>query len=500
LADGTVILKIFFQQLKEHPMSNRLFSFINPNSDIMVVPQEEGGTADDNYFGSIGDATMRHVQSLNGYGRQMWEGLIHMRSGAMFRMFPNPKDHDQDPYKLKGKDLTNYLEVYKAEVKRNTGHDLSEAELICAQEAIEEEQARRERSQDVYEKNEVIPYHEWQNNPNMWKHVDIPSTPRERFAYVGNCTQNFYDSFPEGHPDSTAINQCLTILNRPFPKEIDKGYHKFVCDWLNNRKMKAYTRLHLKHLALRLYESIEDPDDMAQKCLEGIDRSWARERLNEAAGRMMRQEMTKLMLHKEKEWEKLHKQGMSVFGSIKTFGRVLFEDFRGKMNSWHWSRYRAAKRKYAPRVMLQGVDLNRCSRTKLLAIFGGDSQRSNQFWIERPFQTLEEAHAKKLMKPQCFADDAATEAIALFLEKHGKIAMDKLSPAHMAEVCKVMLDMQRQKKGGLDNDQWGSMWRYYKILKHDVLAAKKQADKKAQEVYSEGREEDKAYFGSGAQL
>jgi hypothetical protein len=40
-------------------MEETIFSLArtNPNNSALIVPQEEGGSEDDHYFGSIGDAT-----------------------------------------------------------------------------------------------------------------------------------------------------------------------------------------------------------------------------------------------------------------------------------------------------------------------------------------------------------------------------------------------------------------------------------------------------------
>lgn len=452
-------------------MVERLFTRNNTNADAMIVPQEEGGTSDDHYFGSIGDATMQHVFDLTDSDRQLWEGLIHMRSGTLFRTYPNPQDHDPDPYKLKGKKLENYLEVYRAEVKRNTGAKLTDEDLIGVREAIEEEQARREESNDIYEQSDVVPYHEWQNNPHLWSQIDIPSTPQDRFAFMGNTSQMFYDWFPEGHPDSKIINQCLMILNREFPLDINDGYTKFVCDWLDNQRMHGYVRMHLKKLVFALNADLDDPDELVKSSFQAIDYAWGQEYSNSSASIALKQKMTKVILHKEKEWEAQYKEGFNVYTAIKSFGRILFENYREYMNGWHWNRYRAAKRKYAPRVILYGYDINRCTLNELTFALNTDRNNAEKVWFGRPFETLEGMYNSGFLTGQSFVDDETTDKLVCFLEKHAKIAKDSLNIKYITDVCSILLNMQREKKGDLSNNQWSMIWRYYKILKADVLKA-----------------------------
>lgn len=479
-------------------MTERLFSFRNPNKDIMEVEQQEGGVEDDNYFGSIGDAYQQHIQTLNGFERQMWEDLIHMPSGSLFTLYPSPDFMDDDPLKMKGANLKDYISRYKDEFQKNMGRAPTESELVCVHECLAEEETRRDSGYDLFDNGELIPYHEWEQNPNMWQHVDIPSTPRDRPKYMGNCSQNFYDSFPEGHPNANVINACLTILNREFPLDIDESYANFVCAWLDQQKIEEYVRDHLKHLTMQLYEGLKDPDNLVEETLQAIDRHWGVDCINEAAARALKSSMTKLILYKEKEWEQMEKEGIAVYSSIKSFGFLLFSEFKDKMNSWHWSRYQAAKKRHAPRVILQGLDLNRCTLSDLRKLFReqsrGSSDDAHKLWLARPFETLEEAYAKKLLKPRCFSSDKNTEALIGFVEKHAQVAKEKMEVRHMTELSRVLIKLQQENKGNLSGEQWNTVWRYYKILKQDILNAK-EANEQLKENYFETREENEEIPG-----
>ena len=239
----------------------------NPNADALVVPQEEGGTEDDNYFGSIGDATMRHVQSLSLAERQLWEELIHMGSGAIFRPTPSLDYVDRDPFKLRGQDLDDVLKDYADKV--------SPESLGAIKEAFEIEAQRRETSEDALDR-EVIPYHEWEDNPGMWKEVDIPATPRDKMLYQGNTTQSFYDHFPEGHQNQDFINRVIRCLDRDWcGDDDDAGYAAWlVREVIEPSNAKTYVKRFLEQLVNKLATGECNPTDTVDEYLQKIDDEW----------------------------------------------------------------------------------------------------------------------------------------------------------------------------------------------------------------------------------
>lgn len=481
-------------------MTERLFDDVrktNPNTTIMVVEQQEGGTEDDNYFGSIGDATAQHIQSLDSSGLQMWRELILMRSGEMYRMVPSWDENDRDPNNLRGRDLDQYVARFKGKV--------SESEMACIFEAVEQEKERRELEEQDNEESEdaldqeCVSYDDWEKQPTKFEKEDIPSTPRDRAVYMGDTRQAFYDEFPVGHPDAHTIEQFLNMMNRPWEKGLDFGYAEWVEKELDATPMRPYVREYLKRLVYaiatdndkandwttqkkeRYFSEKKDDwttrnvavhhDGYVKKALLAIDRCWAVELKNEAAKKAMQNPMTRLILKKEKEWSGLHKEGFSIHGVIKQFGQLLFTDFRDKMNGYLWARYRRARDNYAPRVILKGVDINRCSIQTLGEVLRIGKEDARNVWFARPFSSLEHAYSTGYVKPLSFADDEKTDKVVLFVEKHAKIACENKDVRRINDVCKALITMQREKRGNLTSDQWSAIWRYYNILKAQVLEA-----------------------------
>lgn len=108
----------------------------NPNAEIFSLEKEEGGDPEDHYFGSIGDSTLKHIQKLNSNGRQLWEELIHMKNGAIFRMVPNWDQFDRDPFNLKGKDLDKHLDKIRNQVSKSKLDAIKEAFEVEQEDAI----------------------------------------------------------------------------------------------------------------------------------------------------------------------------------------------------------------------------------------------------------------------------------------------------------------------------------------------------------------------------
>lgn len=499
-------------------MREKLFGHNNPNHDILVVPREQGGTEDDTYFGSIGDATLKHIQSLSSGEEMLWRELITVGSGALFRFVPSFNAHDNDPFNLRGEE------------------DLEEARERLIQkfpetvidEAIEVEMARRDENGDVMDVAELIPFDEWERFPQMWQHIDIPSTPRDVPLYMGNTRQAFYDVFPEGHPDAGMINQCLAMLNRDWEKEainylvaadeetsllnIEEqmdNYAKFVGEWVIKQKSREYTREALLSLIYAVRNSDENPDELVTQALVSIDTGWAAEFKEHAARKSLgnytkaekenilyqdgkvgeskmqaaleHASMLHLMLRKEEEWKASAKEGYAVYNSIKAFGQLLFQNYRSQMTGYLWARYRRNKTKYCPAVIMRGIDINRCGLGGLERAFRIGKDEASKIWVDRPFESIDEIYNKGYISGKSFADDEKTEKIIDFIDKHAKISEEKLNLPHFDQVRGILIREQKKKdRAGLSSDQWSRTWRYYTIRKENIKAhiyAKKEAER-----------------------
>jgi hypothetical protein len=455
--------------------------FRNPNADALVVPQEEGGTDDDNYFGSIGDATMRHVQSLSGSQRQLWEELVHVRSGSVFQVVPSYETNDPDPFNLRDKDLKQYLDNYKDKVSPGT--------LSAIKEAIEIESQRREASEDAMDRAELIPYSDWENNPQMWKHTDIPSTPKDRFRFMGNTTQPFYDSFPEGHPDQAYINKMIMMVDRAWSgDDSDIKYAAYLKQEIDKVNLKLHTKKFLSEMVDKLAEGEGNPSDIVEEYLHKIDEFFGK-RYREHAIQSSKTAMSALLDRREQDWEQRFKSGQLVLDEVRRFGFSVYNDkeLQGQMTSSLWARYENMKTKFAPRLMVQGVDINRCRPQELKRVLHLTDKEARDFWFNRPYQTLyQENVAKYLNQAQRHhTENPVFNKILDGLEGQYNVCIQQKNLTALVNARVKMNTWQQKGSFDLSTGEWNSLWNYYRILRDAMMKTLK-----AEQNQHEGQEEN----------
>ena len=437
----------------------------NPNADVFVVPQEEGGVEDDNYYGSIGDATMRHVQSLSGAERQLWEELIHVKSGAIFRTTPSTETNDKDPFNLKGKDLKEYLAKYEGKVSAKA--------LEAIKEAIDVERQRQEASEDALDRAELIPYSEWEQNPQMWNSTDIPSTPKDKFQFMGNTTQPFYDEFPEGHPDQHYINQIVQRCDREWCGSTDDiKYGAWLKAQLNEANLKLHTKKFLSQMIDKLVTAEQEADEVVSTHLGYID-SFFSDRYREFALRKAKTPIRTLLQKQEKDWEQKFAQGNIVLPEVRKFGKTIYSDLelRGQMTNSLWNYYESLKNKFAPRLMLGNVDLNRCSVQVLRKTLHLTDKEARQFWLNRPYQSVyQEDVAKYLnMASKHHTENPVVNKILDGLEQQFKVGVEKKSLTPLTSARQKMNNWQQKGSFNLSATEWNGLWNYFRILKDSTI-------------------------------
>ena len=452
-------------------MTNKIYdSVMNVNERALVVPQQEGGAEDDNYFGSIGDATMRHVSRLSDGDRQLWEALIHTRSGKIFRAEPSTTMFDKDPMNLRGEDLGEWLSRYaKIPTKWNEAGEVVEyrpptkSEMEAYREAVEVEQERRMQSEDAYDHADTLPYSQLEKFPGMEKHIDMPKTPRDMMIYMGNSGQMFYDEFPEGHPNAGMINAALGMLNKEWD-DITTDYAEWFSNWANNAPMRRYVSSLLSKLCYAIAETEKSPVVMTEAVLEAIDRVWAEQWHQKARERLQKDALYMMLKRNEKLWDHEAKQGQTLHNKIRAFGQILWRDHKDKMKTHHWSLYRKIRDKHCPKVYVRGIDINKCDMTKLKSIFGDSLAR--KIWVKRPFYSLEQAHDQGLITRRAFAVDERSERIMQGMEKALEMSKERKSARIFNSYRGKMIDAQRNKAGGKIN--WSPIWAYYHLLKKEL--------------------------------
>jgi len=448
---------------------------LNPNAEALVVPLEEGGTEGDNNFGSIGDATQQHVLSLDHSERQLWEGLIISRNGNIFRSEPSTAWHDTDPFSLRGKELEKYFKLL-AKTAKIDGDEPTEEELIPIREAFEEEAKRREESKDVYDHAELIPYSQMEQFPGMMKHIEIPSTPRDLLLYIGNVNDIFYDQFPDGHQDTKLMRSALAILNRPW-EQIDKGYAKWFCEWVEGQEFTPFVNKCLKVLANYIEEGKRDPVEVTEAMLSAVDEHWRKEYKKQAEERGKKDIVLQLLKKNHESWQEEARQGKTIYPRVKMFGQLLWRNYKDQMRSHHWSLYRKMKKEFAPRVLIRGIDVNRCGLGELRKLFKVECRTysslmfapfdvARKVWHERPFEGIGELRTKSCLNAEVFADEPESakvlEGMEIFFEKAIKACSTKPLDIYREQMIKA------QKKG--TNVNWSPIWAYYNILKRELVS------------------------------
>jgi hypothetical protein len=458
-------------------MLKRILGHNNPNKDIMVVEQQEGGTDDDHYFGSIGDAVAQHVQNLNPAERQMWEDLLHLdKSGGIFRVVDSWEYTDNDPFNLRGKDTVELLK----EKLTSQPELLNDQKFLTAyQEAVEVEMERREGSEDALDRGELIPYDEWIENPQQWKDRDIPKTPPTKLIYMGNTSRSFYDSFPEFHPHSSIIDKTLELLNIAEEEEFNEWRYNKICGTINayliaNPDAKQTCEV-LGHLVadICLNENIKVEQEI-KKSLLLLDQQWSQEYLAQAKQKALEDPVTKLFAHNYKQWKNSTNKN-DTYASIKAFGVSLFSDpeLKPYIKNYHWAMYRRIKKQFAPVVLMRGIDINRARVKEIQANLRCSRSNALDIWHNRPFDNAVDLYRKQLVQKEAFCDSEHTSKIVDWIEANALLDIQNKQVRYMNSV-KNKLMQEQEKDNKLTEMQWQMIWNYYRIMKSELTQSMQQ--------------------------
>ncbi len=469
-------------------MGKTIYGPNNPNHDIFVVESEEGGDSDDNMSSMIGDATMAHLQSLSPSDRQCWEHYVLMGGKSLFDFVPSPGNTDRDPHGLKVEDIDNYYTNRPDLLKHKEWMD----------EVLEEERERRAKSEDVYHKSEMIPYADWEQNPGLMKHFDMPSTPKDLAIFCGNTTQRFYDEFPEGHPDEKIINDLLIKVNRD-GDELTEKYGTWLKTWLGQQPINLpYTGEILDLLITRLVEGEKDPEDVTKIALTLLDSNWREQYMTTAKGKLAFDAVHQLMARKALEWDEEHEKGIDVLPSVKGFGQVLYSRFRKSIKRSHWSFYKSLKARYSPAVIVRGLDINNCRLGDLERILGIPRGIAVEIWVNRPFISTAELQrrevweravtakapdgteiiikpAKKMVKgwlnKELLEEKGSVEQLYELVRAKAREAQERRNLKVFSGLSQVLVDRQKEGKDRWSSKEWGALWNYYRSMKSDILSS-----------------------------
>lgn len=431
----------------------KLFGFNNLNKDIFIVETEQGQDSDDNMSSMIGDAVMHHVDNLGPGERMLWETLQCMGGQNIFEMVPSFESVDRDPLSLRKAELDSFFKKNK----------IPESARVLYEEAVQVERERRETSEDAMDRNDgLISYEDWKDNPGLGQHVDLPSTPKPIFRFMGNTTQQFYDEFPEGHQDSDLINQVLMMLNRDNIDDITPKYGFFIKETIKKQRHKPYTREALFNLIDMLIKTDKDPSELVKTALIEIDQAWGREYRSTVVKGLQTDGVFQLLVLKHTEWTERFENKEDVTQDIKSFGKMLFESFHKDMKSSHWGMYKRLKNKFAPKVLIKGIDVNRCRFSLLQRTLGITREQAMRVWFERPWSSVYQVENEGINAET--VDQTVVNKVLFLIDTAASTSI-----RHLARLAEQLVEAQQSGKANMSNIQWNTVWQHYREVKASVL-------------------------------
>jgi hypothetical protein len=469
----------------------------NPNAEIFTVDTEEGATDEDNMCSMIGDATMHHLDKLSPSQRQCWEHYVVMGGRALFDFIDSPLNNDRDPHGLKVEDIDNYYSNKPELLKHKDWMD----------EVLQEEQDRREKSEDVFVKGEAIPYQDWQDNPGLLKHFDTPSTPKNISIYCGNTDQIFYDDFSwyesdkvPGHPDSKVISDYLAKVNRDHD-DLTEKYGEWLKEWLDKQEYKfPFVHKILELLTTRLVEGQKNPEETTKLALSLIDQDWQKAWMHQAKIQMAEDPVRQLLERKTEEWDQMAHEGITVLPLVKAFGQVLYTKFRSSVKRSHWAMYRAMKSRYCVPVIVRGIDINSCRLGDLERVLGVPRAIAVDIFTNRPFTSSAElmereieqkalilkdkegkeytiTPAKKIkkgwLKKDLLSERGNIEELYQLVKDRAEAALSNRSMKALTSLSSELVTRQKDSRDNFSSKEWNALWSFYRTTKSDILDSMK---------------------------
>lgn len=474
-------------------MKNLLEEKENENDLIFNLPAQEGGSDEDNYLASIGDAVLEHVQSLSSAQRQLWDLLLHMsNTGAIFRIEDNPFQRDTDPFNLGSEE--NLDAAFKAKVLNNfKNKDIDPEYIKVLREEFDKEVERRQKSEDIADVGIPIPYHDWEKFPQMHKHWDVPSTPKPLYIYMGESKTFLYDYIPEYHPDKSKIEQVLQIINRDWDT-ITEDFAEWAEELLDQMTFKsAYTRSCLQNMIVELASGrnflgmqLMSPEGTIIEALEKIDQDYCQTYQEQARKTRNKNPIHKLINLNEDAWIKEFKKGNQPYSSIKKFGSLMYSKYLDQTDSSHWLRYKGLKRKFAPTIMFKDLNLNKASISDLKKYLNITDKQARQIWFARPFDNITQLRKNDLLNPKKLTQNIQTQKVLDLIETTLHSALESLDSDILTNLGKTLRNIEIKGLTKILKEEWQVIWFYYRMCKGEIFNMLNKLERKKQNDVQKG--------------
>jgi hypothetical protein len=451
-------------------MKNLLEDKSNLNFDIFTIPAEEGGSEEDRYLASIGDAAQKHIQSLSPGERQLWDSLLHMdNTGAIFRIEDSPFHRDTDPFNFeKEGDLEKAFQIKI--MKAFKGKDVDEEFIQILREEFEKEVERRQKSEDIADVGIPIPYHDWEKFPQMHKHWDMEPTPKPLFIFMGSSRPYFYDAIPEHHPDKQRIEQVLQLFNRDW----DDITEDFV-DWawdnviapINFKQSKV--SIYLYNMATALEEGFIKPEEAISTALAKIDADYQETYLKKGLKLRDKDPIHQILNINENIWIQQKEEGLKPYTSVKKLGQTLYKDHLDKTTGSHWGRYRGLKKRFAPAIFFKGIDLNKASVYDLKKTLKLKDSEARSLWFARPFDNIGILRSKGYLAPSRITKDPQTEKTLILIDKKLELSIENEDGQLLTNLGKALRGLEVKGLTSISKEEWQTVWFYYRMTKAEMF-------------------------------
>lgn len=502
----------------------------NPNHDIFVVPTQEGADKDDQWNGSIGDATMEHIWNQRHRMHEM-EHFVYTPNGNIFRTEFNVAPPDEDGERALKKQQIDVMtapsvslispKVFSEDdvlspdeqallgdaprISRRVKIGVEEKEAVLAFLREEVELAREARAEKQDAMDQVlVPFEDWEMNPQMTNAVDIPSTPPVMYIYAGNASQMFYDWVAEDHPDLRLINSFLSIANNIDWDHFNVSTVDYFEKWLyadgKNWSMQYVPDRLLKLCQDILATTTKTPSELACEALSDIEKDWFDHVVSQAINNFKSDPVASQLIKFEETLKDNRKAGRLSWKQLGEFGQALYEKHSSRMSTAHWAMYKALKKKYAPEVRIGKVDVNRANLNKLREFFKARFQKrmdemlnsdmsdekyerevkniskevdrlASQVYFNTPYMTLEDLAKQNLISIDDVGYTDSNVILISLVKKAYRESLNFRDLGHLYRASKQIVAYQKKHADKCTEQEWYAVWQAYRIAKTSAAAA-----------------------------
>lgn len=484
--------------------NDKLYSGTNPNQEIFELTPEEGGTPEDKMHSAITDASLTHHDSIGALNRAMLNEFHSFPNGAIFSFQPNKNHNIAKPSEMDKSDAIDFLS--KKGIITEENEDLfTKGDRLAT--TIEE-----------YEKNFTL--------------RDAPATPKDTARYLGNTKQVFYDDFPEDHPNADTINMFLAMIRNNInnfwkPQGNHASYADYINDmvgnWLCNGQVDNSTAQSMSKIIAKIAgDDLNDSEirHLIRSELQQLDEEYGQEVAFESLCRSLTTNKAfAFLMDKERTFEERFNKGHEVYWDLRYIGKQLYDFEENEDESiitricnkqYVWFRYNLMKKKYAPKIIMEGIDINRCYSVDTLENMIGFTEEQSKKILNHLLgynlrqinvasaHKSEDGSWEKIMSPhkwrvnlhggvfsnisEVFKISGAnarsfttiTERKKLdnlfnIVDDAFRVALKQKNVKKLMKVAPGLIDMQKANEMGLEHKHWKSVWNRYNKLKSNVI-------------------------------